>query len=498
VANQFGRSRAVYRPIADVLVLAGVGAVVSALLGSDRLAPVLPPAPTHGLLTLAAAGTGAGSAIMGVIAARVLEDKRTAWVAAALVLYSAVVLPLSATATTPPGGPYRAPMLVIYLTALVLLAASVRPPAALGGWGCWVVAAVGAVGGLIVLNQPDASAVLEVIDDPLMTVCVLVCWTAAAVAFAIAGIRERSAPGLRLGLGLVIVAVAQLYRVTAQVASPNLPFDGLRLLGLAVVLLGLAQLVVDGLRGLQSCNTEQQEALVSAALLLDRAREASAERDHELRNGLAGLAGVAQLLSAESVGADEERLRQAVLKELGRLLALVDGDAPDERPEGFLVEDVLRERVELRRSAVDSRLSEVALRLEEGLRAAGDRDVLAQVVANLLANCDRHAPGAPVTVISRQEDAEVVVEVRDEGPGLPTGVTAESLLERGARDEAAGGTGLGLHISAGLLRRTGGVLTLRDAEPAPGCVASVRLAVVAEVIVDRPLVADQRPPVVSS
>ena len=42
------------------------------------------------------------------------------------------------------------------------------------------------------------------------------------------------------------------------------------------------------------------------------------ERSHELRNGLAGLAGITHLLSAEG-GEDHERLTDAVLAELGRL-----------------------------------------------------------------------------------------------------------------------------------------------------------------------------------
>jgi two-component system OmpR family sensor kinase len=500
VANQFGRSRVPYRPLADVLVLTAASAVVSALLATDRLQGVLPPAPTHGLLTLAAAGVGAGSALVGVIAARVLDDQRTAWIAAALVLYSVVVLPLSAAGTAVPGGPYRAPMLIIYLTALVLLGMSVRPPALLGGWGCWVVAGLGAAGAVVALAVPDASAVLLVVDDPVLTISVLVGWTGAAVACAIAGIRERNAPGLRLGLGLVLVAVAQLYRVAADRPTPDLPFDGLRLLGLVVVLTGLVQLVAGGLRGLKSRTWEQEEALAAAVTHLERAREVSAERDHELRNGLAGLAGVAQLLSAEPERSGEhEPLRRAVLKELGRLLALVDGDAPaPPGPAGFLVEDVLRQRVELRRSAGFEGVGEVELRPAEGLRAAGDPDVLAQVVVNLLANCDRHARGAPITITTRRRDAEVEVEVRDAGPGLPRGVTGESLLERGTRDEAAGGSGLGLHISADLLARTGGRLTLRDAGSPAGCTASVYLPAVVDVTSHGPLVADQRPPVVSS
>jgi two-component system OmpR family sensor kinase len=249
----------------------------------------------------------------------------------------------------------------------------------------------------------------------------------------------------------VVVAVAQLYRVSVGSATPNLPFEGLRLVGLVAVLVGLGQLVTCGLRRLQTRNWDQQEELSAAVLHLERAREMSAERDHELRNGLAGLAGVTHLLSADLGEVDHEPLRQAVLRELGRMLALVDGDRSGAQE--YLVEQVLAERVELRRSAGAAGVGAVELRTERDLRVAGDPDVLAQVITNLLVNCDRHARGAPITVTAARRGPEVVVDVRDHGPGLPAGVSGESLLERGARDAAAGGEGLGLHISAELLAR---------------------------------------------
>ena len=45
------------------------------------------------------------------------------------------------------------------------------------------------------------------------------------------------------------------------------------------------------------------------------------------------------------------------------------------------------------------------------------------------------------------------------------------MLERGIRDEAAGGSGLGLHISRQLVAREGGTLTLRSVDEPRGCLA---------------------------
>jgi two-component system OmpR family sensor kinase len=273
-----------------------------------------------------------------------------------------------------------------------------------------------------------------------------------------------------------VLAAGQLYRVVA--GSPqDLVFPVLRVVGLVVVLIGLLQVVQRSVGDLHSQNYEQQEELSEAALHMERAMAAAAERNHELRNGLAGLAGVTHLLSAESEGADHARLRQAVLAELSRLHTILDGtaemaDEPAE-PGDYLVEPVLDGLVRLRRA----RGGEVSLVVQNGLRARGDSAVLAQVVTNLLANCERHAPGAPVAIRAVEDEGKVLIEVRDQGPGLPAGAE-EEVLRRGARDESAGGTGLGLYISAQLLEGQRGSLVLRSVGDPTGCVATVTLPAV--------------------
>ncbi len=91
----------------------------------------------------------------------------------------------------------------------------------------------------------------------------------------------------------------------------------------------------------------------------------------------------------------------------------------------------------------------------------------------MLANCERHAPGAAVVVRARRRGDRVLVEVRDRGPGLPAAL-GHDLLRRGVHDPRAGGSGLGLHISARLVEREGGVLDLRTVTDPLGCLATVQ------------------------
>jgi two-component system, OmpR family, sensor kinase len=466
-----------YRLAVDVLVVAALCVVTAVLLGSAAVRAALPVGPTHQLLTLAAAAVGAGAAILAVVASRLLGEPRASWVAAALVLYCTVVLPSTTVAPSELDPGQRAARLVAYLTALVLLAVALRPPAALGAWGGWAVMAVG--GGLAVgvLALPDPAALSWLVEGPVATVAVLLGWTGAAVGFAAEGLRRQSTARLRLGLGLIVLAAAQLYRVAAaEPATTNdLPFAALRLEGLAIVLVALAQLVRTGLHQLRADQWYQQEELAAAALHMERAGELAAERDHELRNGLAGLAGITHLLGSDSGDPEHARIRRAVLAELGRLHAILDGADAHRDAQDYLVEPVLTGLVSLRRRSA----APVALHVEPGTSACGDSAVLAQVVTNLLANCDRHAPGAGITVTARRRGGEVVVEVRDTGPGLPPG-REDAVLERGVRDESAGGTGLGLHISRQLVAREGGDLRLRTVEAPRGCLATITIPAAAD------------------
>jgi two-component system OmpR family sensor kinase len=445
----------------------------------------VPGTRTQDILTLVAAGIGVGAAILAFVGSRVLTDPRPAWLSAALTMYCLVVLPWSVSAFAAQQTPgMRLSRLVAYATAFALLALALRPPRRLGMWGGWVILLVGGLLATAALRLVQWTGPLAtVVASTLATVVVLVGWVAVAVAYIVDAIHRQSVPRARIGLGLVVLAVGQMYRVVAG-GPQDLVFPVLRVVGLVVVLIGLLQLVQRTVGDLHSQNYEQQEELTEAALHMERAMSVAAERNHELRNGLAGLAGVTHLLSAESEGADHDRLRQAVLAELSRLHTILDGaaDGADRIEEveevaeqsDYLVEPMLDGLVRLRRA----RGAEITLAVQEGLRARGDSAVAAQVVTNLLANCERHAPGTPVAIRAVEDGGKVLIEVRDQGPGLPPGAE-EEVLRRGSRDENAGGTGLGLYISTQLLEGQQGSLVLRSASDPTGCVAAVTLPAVA-------------------
>jgi signal transduction histidine kinase len=120
--------------------------------------------------------------------------------------------------------------------------------------------------------------------------------------------------------------------------------------------------------------------------------------------------------------------------------------------------------------------SAVELRIADDLTVLADGRRLEQVVANLIENALVHG-APPVTVEALAADDEVVLTVRDHGPGIPESLEP-TLFSRirtlGRRDRNRGrGTGLGLALVKGLVEAMGGRVAY---EPAPGGGASFSLA----------------------
>lgn len=99
----------------------------------------------------------------------------------------------------------------------------------------------------------------------------------------------------------------------------------------------------------------------------------------------------------------------------------------------------------------------------EPLHLVGDGSRLHHVVANLLANARVHTPpGTLVELSVRAEPGAVVLEVVDDGPGIPADLQSVVFerFTRGdvSRSRAAGSTGLGLAIAAAVVQAHGGTI----------------------------------------
>ncbi|MFE7592075.1 sensor histidine kinase [Kitasatospora sp. NPDC057512] len=229
-------------------------------------------------------------------------------------------------------------------------------------------------------------------------------------------------------------------------------------------------------------------------------RELVANVSHELRTPIAALRAVLENVVDGVVQPNPATLGAALeqTERLGRLvthlldLSKIDDGvvALDARP--FEVREFL-DGV-LRGVTVDgataggafSRRGDVRLALEvspTGLTGVADPERLHQVVANLVDNACKHSPpGGTVTVRARPEGEEggLLLEVEDEGPGIPP-ADRSRVFERFSRSGTAtaagpgsdGGTGLGLAIARWAVDLHGGRIAV--AESPRGCRIEVRL-----------------------
>lgn len=113
------------------------------------------------------------------------------------------------------------------------------------------------------------------------------------------------------------------------------------------------------------------------------------------------------------------------------------------------------------------------------LAALGDPILAEQALANVVENAVRFSPnGARIEVCAGRAGGQVVVEVQDEGPGVPDADLAR-IFDKFYRSPATAagqqGTGLGLSITRGLIEAMGGDVEARArGDGRPGLVVALR------------------------
>lgn len=201
---------------------------------------------------------------------------------------------------------------------------------------------------------------------------------------------------------------------------------------------------------------------------------------HELRTPVAALSlqthemaeaarGSALLPAAQTVHAAAGRLTRLV----AQLLALARLDRPVEVPEhvplGVLAQQVVKELLPL----ADARQIDLGVEDDGATLPGVDPETARTLLVNLLDNAVRHSPlGGRVTVRLRGKPSTAVLEVLDDGPGIPD-AHLERVFDRFYRvpGQQGAGSGLGLAICQVAAARLGGTLTLANRSDAPGLVA---------------------------
>jgi signal transduction histidine kinase len=246
----------------------------------------------------------------------------------------------------------------------------------------------------------------------------------------------------------------------------------------------LTQTLDQMLRALDAARTERESAM-------QRQREFVADASHELRTPLTSVLANLELLQASLDDHNQAEDREVVdsalrsSRRMGRLigdlllLARADAGRLDKHRACDLAEiagDAAAEAAPLMGDRV------LTVDNDRPLWVDGSPDELHRMVLNLLDNAARHTPrGSRIELSLRRDGADAVVEVADDGPGIPVGMRTQ-VFDRFVRGEGpadtvkGAGTGLGLAIVSAVAESHSGSVEATES-PAGGALFRARIPI---------------------
>ncbi len=206
---------------------------------------------------------------------------------------------------------------------------------------------------------------------------------------------------------------------------------------------------------------------------------------HELNNPLSIVVGRAMMLEesttdpalAERIG----KIREAA-ERCGRIvrtfLAMARQRAPEWQP--VRINTVVRDALELVAYNLRSGGVELVMELETDLPlVSGDPDELTQVMMNLLVNSEQALSETDgdrrIVIRTYSEGGKVIVEVGDNGPGIPEGVRHRVFEPFFTTKPTGSGTGIGLSVCRGIVLAHGGDIEIEPGEGGVGSKFTIRL-----------------------
>jgi signal transduction histidine kinase len=313
------------------------------------------------------------------------------------------------------------------------------------------------------------------------------------------GVRDRSGDSLTVAVAQNLDLAESSRQVTLRLLAVAGPALLLLVAGLTYVLTGRALRPVESMRrkvaSIDADSLDVRVALPAAkdevwhlastlnVMLARLEASAAAQRQfvsdasHELRSPLAAIRTNVEVAAAHPELGGWDQTTAVVLDECTRIEHLV--------ADLLLLATADEQGVRLRRGDVD--LDEVA-RAEAArvgaafsgppVRVQGDVQRLQRVVRNVVDNAARHAASS-VTVSLREGAGQAVLEVRDDGPGIPA-AERERVFDRfvrldESRSRAGGGSGLGLAIARQLVEAHHGTIAFVDAPSGALCRITVPL-----------------------
>ena len=278
--------------------------------------------------------------------------------------------------------------------------------------------------------------------------------------------------------GFALLAIATLGVVGAMILGNYLRGRLERLSGAAQAIVGgdLDRRMPVGRRGdeFDALSVALNAMLERIAQLVQNLQQVSSDVAHDLRTPLTRLR--ASLETALADPSDREPLEDAI-RQSDALLSLFSAILRISEVEGGSVKNQLavvdvsalvRDLGETYGPAITDGGRTLVCRIDDGLFAAGDPELLSQAIINLLDNAQIHTPaGSTITLSVNADDANVGVHVADDGEGVAEADRARITRRfvRLAASRSTRGNGLGLNLVSAIVTAVGGTLRIEDARP---------------------------------
>ncbi|MBV8763109.1 MAG: sensor histidine kinase [Deltaproteobacteria bacterium] len=238
------------------------------------------------------------------------------------------------------------------------------------------------------------------------------------------------------------------------------------------------KLAIAATRAGDSYECLREERVAEAEAQLRRLQGVGAKVAHELKNPLASIKGLCQLVARTPESERTQERLAVVASEIERMQTILDEYLSFSRP----LEDLRPEKVDLAAVARDvldvlagrADTAGVTLKLDGAITPVnGDSRRLKEALINLVANAIEATPnGGTVALRLRAGNGEVTLDVKDSGRGI----APEDLERLGTSffTTRANGTGLGVVLAQGVINQHGGTLSYASTV-GQGTTATIRL-----------------------
>ena len=235
--------------------------------------------------------------------------------------------------------------------------------------------------------------------------------------------------------------------------------------------------------------TAFNQTLARLETSFEQLRRFTADASHELRTPLTAIRSVGEVaLQTHGDAVYYRDMIGSMLEEVDRLTRLVESLLTISRADAGHIHlqkssirllDLAQESAALLDVLAEEKNQTIVVDGDPSVTIQADRLILRQALINLIDNAVKYSPAdGKIRVHVHAANGNAVVEVRDNGPGIPTEHT-EKVFERfyrvdKARSRAEGGAGLGLSIVQWSVSAHGGRVAL-DRNTASGCAFVIQL-----------------------